>query len=264
MRSTPVLCARPGCFIRGRHLEACDGQCTGCLPARAAAGLRLCGYCASNLGRDALLLAGLYADLGEVLVGAGPSGLGDYVTTSADPNLKLNAAAVAERTRIRAALVGLVREVATERGVSLPVDEVADLCRFVERHAEWLAAQPTAGDRAETVRDLAHGRAYGIAYPSGTRRFLLTYPDGSYVECPRRTVPDESGRSRPCPGALWTVLRRADSLLPSAILCNADPDSHTWEPRRWLAMGEQLLARRAAAVADAERAVLEQEGQVAA
>lgn len=283
-RPAPVLCAAAGCAIPGRHTDTCDraytevGRCAGCLPGLAADGIRLCGHHRRLLAEDALIAVVRYNDLGLVLAG-GTAALGDMVTTrGADPNLKLNHAAAAARHRIRAELVALVRLVASERGVSLPggwvpeqlpdgfvgpprlvwrvADRMPALGRFVAQHAEWLAAHPAAAEHSVALRELADGESFRVAYPAGTRRFVVTLPDGSYARCPERVDElDAAGEPVPgkrvaCPGALWTVLRSADSLLPSQLLCNHDPDSHQWPASAWLKLGRRLLSANRVAPVD--------------
>lgn len=285
-RPPRVLCAVPDCRIPGRHRDDCDkayaerDRCPGCLHATAADGIRLCAHHRRLLAEDPLIAVIRFNDLGLVLAASGRL-LGEVVAArGADPNLTLNLAAAAARTRIRAELVALVRLVAGERGVSLPggwapqrlsdgfigpprlvwqvADRVPALGRFVARHAEWLAAHPAADEHSATLRELAEGAAYRIAYPAGTRRFVLSLPDGRPARCPQTVIdadadgqPVEGAGPQPCPGALWTVLRPRDSLWPSELLCNHDPDGHRWPAKQWLGLGPRLLARQAASTVEA-------------
>lgn len=230
---TRPLCVAPTCWSRGHHLPTCSGDCDGCSPRLALDGLRLCGYHTDHIGTDAAKLADLHAEIGIQL---GASGTGAEKTSGTkDPGLRINERAVEVRAEIRHVLVGWTRLIAEERAFQLPDDSIAAIGAFVATSATWLAATDYADEASTELRELV-GRAWGIAYPSGVRRFQVKH-DGQPVPCPM-TADDQ-----PCPGTLWTILRRTDSLLPSALACDVHED-HQIPADRWLTLGRQL--RRAA------------------
>lgn len=227
------LCASPRCASRGRHVPDCvDEECWGCLPRQADDGIYLCVVCARRIGQDALTIALRYADLGRVLTTSG-SALGDIVSGSKrETGLQLNEQASEMRTVIKHRLVSTARMISEERGLPLPEDRVPALARYVTKHARWIAAHAAAGDIAEELADTASD-SFRIAQPSGARRYQLKDPDGNPVGC-RETVEEEL----PCPGSLWTILRRTDSLLPSELVCDHDED-HYVPADKWMSFGRQ-------------------------
>ncbi|HWB35952.1 MAG TPA: hypothetical protein VHA75_08005 [Rugosimonospora sp.] len=228
-----LLCASTGCWR-----DADTGELR---PRPAADGLRLCSRCARLLGEDVATLGTRYEEL--VVALTAPGKRAERVSSSREPGLSLNDAAVEARRHIRHELASLARLIAEERGVSLPEDRVPAIAAFVGTHAEWLAAHEAAGEFAAELRDLARATAR-IAYPSGGRRFPLTDPGGQLVRCPEPAGggladPDGTGQ---CPGVLWAVLPAAK---PRAVVCNTDPE-HTWPMTKWLALGARLVGARAA------------------
>src|SRR5690606_27602316 len=176
------------------------------------------------LGRDARQAAELYDELALALVGG--TGAAERTSGSPDPTRLPNPAAMEARGTIRAVLAAWCRSIAEERGVELPEDTVAAMGAYIARHAHWLAAHPAAGEAADELRELA-ARAHRIAYPDGTRVVHVG-------PCPRGA----------CDGTIRAVLRRGDSLLPPAIVCDQD-ESHVWPASEWITLGRQL--RRTAA-----------------
>src|SRR5690606_32624851 len=220
------LCAAPHCRARGQHATDCPGgDCRGCLPRRAADGLRLCWQHVRHLETDAQRLGPLYDELALAL--AGISSPICRVSGSPDRSSRLpNPAAMEARGTIRAVLAAWCRLIAEERGVELPEDAVAAMGAYIARHAHWLAAHPAAGEAADELRELAV-RPHRIAYPDGTRVVAVG-------PCPRGA----------CDGTIRAVLRRGDSLLSPAIVCDQD-ESHVWPASEWITLGRQL--RRTAA-----------------
>lgn len=215
----PQLCVVNGCRITGRHLPGCPGDCAGCLPRVATDGLRLCGVCTRRIAEDATQSARLYRELEHALTRSEKPG--ERTSGSPDRARIPNERAVECRTLIRHTLVGWCRLIAEERGWALPPDTVPAMAAYVARSSEWLAGTDYADEAAGELHDLAHGEAYRVAYPSGARRFVVA----------------------PCPGCedgkLIVVLRTTDSLLPSELLCDLDPE-HAWPADQWLTLGRQL------------------------
>lgn len=219
---TRPLCANPRCAIPGRHCGDCGTDCRGCQPAWAADGLRLCGHCTRRLGQDAVKAARLHGELELVLRPSGAGG-GHVQPSSASPPRD---DVVAMRTEIRHVLVAWCRLVSEERGISPPADDVTAMGAYLVRHAEWLAAREYAGEAADELAGLA-GRAWGLAYPSGTRRLDL------HESCPY------------CDAELTATMRPQDGgLLPSDVVC-AGEEHHTWPADQWRKL-DRLVARRRA------------------
>lgn len=227
------LCASPRCSIRGRHVSDCDDEtCWGCLPRQADDGVYLCAVCARQLPEHALTIALRYADLGRVLT-ATSSALGDIVSGSKrETGLQLNEQAAEMRMTIKHRLVSIVKMISEERGFDQPEDRVPALARYIAANGRWISAHAAAGDLADELADTASD-AFRLVQPSGARRYQLKDPSGRPVGC-RETVEDD----QPCPGSLWTILRRTDSLLPSELVCDHDGD-HFVPADKWLTFGRQ-------------------------
>ena len=215
------LCLNPRCRVLGQHTPTCtDPDCRGCLPHRAADGLRLCERCIARLAADANLAAHLHTELEHVL--AAPERPGERTSGSPDRARLPNPAAVECRTEIRHVLASWSRLIAEDRGHRLPADTVPAMGAYVARNAVWLAAQDYAGDACTELADLAHGRAWRVAYPNGTRSFDV-------AGCPMDG----------CGGTIRAVLRQTDSLLPSALICSTD-ETHCWAASEWITLGRKL------------------------
>jgi hypothetical protein len=233
------------CGIPRRHHDGCDDQqCRGCLPGWAADGLRLCAHHAARIGGDAIKAAVLHGELELVLRPSGGGGRTGKPGSASPPRDDV----VAMRTEIRHVLVSWCLLISEERGISLPTrleveqlpdgfigpprrrrvhDETAlSVGGYVAKHAEWLAAQPYAGEVSDELASLA-SRARGIAFPSGTRRV-------------------EAGPCPLCPGTLTALVRTTDALLPSEVACDGD-EAHRWASERWRELDRLVAAKRRAA-----------------
>lgn len=247
--SDQPLCASPRCRLPGRHAEGCDQPtCRGCLPARAADGLRLCTVCARRIGENATRAAELYDDLALVLKAAGRGERSSNKPGSGGPPRD---AVVEQRATIRHVLVSWCRLVSEERGISLPGNDTGDLAAYLVRHAEWLAACDYADEVADELAGLA-SRAYGLAYPSGSRRIRVG-------PCPRcGGVPGPHGQAiQRLPlgfigppnrsGCLVAVVREQDQdKLPSEVACDLVGE-HKWDAIQWRQLDREVMAKRRAA-----------------
>lgn len=272
-----VLCARAGCVHRGHHAADCaDERCAGCQPWPAADGLELCQHHAGRIGPDAVALGELYDELGYVLMPSG--GGGERVGGRGDDGPPVpRDRVVAVRSEIRHVLVSWCRLVAEERGVSLPggpgngpeshgeprswlggsggrrdaqngAQGVEPSCRelaaYVATHAEWLAAHSgVAGEVSEELDELRR-RAWTVAYPTGTKVVEVG-------PCPRVVVHGDkpfvgdAPLTAPCTGTLRAIVRPADQLLPSEVVCSADAQ-HRWDSTQWRQLDKLISGRRAA------------------
>lgn len=236
---TDLLCASPRCKPPTRHKPDCDGDpqapCRGCLPARAADGLRLCQYETDRLGRHPVEAATLWIELGLALVG---SGIGDGIgQKNPGRGLNLNPKVVEHRATIRHTLVSWTRLVCEERGFTPPRDSIDALGKFLANQAPWLAAQEFAGEVADEMAELVEvGRS--LRQPSSTRIIEIG-------PCPRMLDPDgdEDDEQTQCPGVLRALLRSEASLLPSAVQCDTNED-HAWDSTQWTKLGRAMQAAK--------------------
>jgi hypothetical protein len=232
---TPPWCLNPRCKIPGRHGDGCDdATCRGCLKGWAADGLRLCLTCTRRLsesllgwtdkdGREYPGLAELHGELELVLKAAGS---GERASSKPGSGTPPRDAVVDMRAEIRHVLVSWARLIGEERGVSLPVDDVSAIGAYVARHAEWLAATEYAGEAADELAGLV-SRAWGLAYPSGTRKVEVG-------GCPR------------CDGTLTAIVRPVDSTKTTEVVCDGE-QSHRWDSTQLRTLDRLVMARRRAA-----------------
>lgn len=272
MHNPRPMCAVETCNIPNRHVDDDHDHsaCRGCLPGLAADGLRLCTHHTHRLGPDLLILAARYRQLALTLAGAGQSG----ERTSGgnrNPNINLNLRAVAVRRDIEALLSRLARLITSQRGFGWPMDtattvverpygfigpmpaitrashtyRVPPLAKLCARSADWLAAHDRAGEYSAAISDLV-GQAFRTAFPTGTRMFELPGLNGERFLACTHAIDDEEnpGGKKPCPGYLWTIVRKDGDRLPSQIMCNAD-DKHQWPSTQWVKFGKQLLKEAA-------------------
>lgn len=230
-------------------------------PRYASDGGNLCYICTRILGEDTLIVAVRYRQLGLVLTRTGLAGEERTSRSRPDANLTLNLRAAALRRDIEAVIGRLANLITDQRGFTWPAEQrlaerphrlfigpmnmltvfttrLPPLCRYVARSHQWLAAHPAADQHADQLRELATGAPYRIAFPGGVRRFVLPGMGADqYLVCPE-TVED----GEPCPGVLWTILRRDGDYLPSQITCNHD-ETHMWSTPQWLKLGHRLIRR---------------------
>lgn len=254
---TQLLCATPQCRPPGRHSTDCKAEpgkpCGGCLPALAAKGSLLCTFHIRRLGNDAIEAATLWGELAFHLTG-GSSGLSEIRTSSPQPGLSINDGAATVRMYIREDLVYLTRYIAEHRNVSLPWkiskwelirleagvqgplnrtrkltsaidDSTSRLGHFVAHHAAWLASQTIAPEYSGRLQDLV-SRARSLRQASQLRIVKIG-------PCP------QTADEHRCPGTLRGLLRPTDSLLPSAVTCDAN-ETHTWDSTKWLRLGRAM------------------------
>lgn len=238
-----VLCVNPRCRIPGRHAEGCAGNCRGCQRAWSADGLRLCPVCARRIGENAVKLGKLYVELELVLRPSGAGGRSSGKPGSASPPRD---DVVATRTEIRHVLAGWCRVVSEERGLDLPADEVSAMGAYLRLHGDWLAASDYADEVSDELAGLV-GRAWGLAYPNGTRRVRVGpcprcggVASGQWVveRLPAGFIgpPNRSGM-------LVAVVRDKDGKLPSEVYCDLVAE-HEWDAPQWRQLDREVTARR--------------------
>ena len=238
-----LACLNPRCRIPNRHADGCTGDCRGCLPGTAADGLRLCLVDLRRLGENPVKLADLHAELELVLRAAGH---GERTSNKPGSGTPPRDAVMQVRTEIRHVLVSWCRLVAEERGVGLPVDQLDAMGAWLARHAQWLAAQEYAGEVADELAGLA-SRAWGLAYPNGTRRIAVgpcprcggvaagrwsveRLPRG-FIGPPRRS------------GHLVAVVRDKDQdKLPGEVFCDLIAE-HFWPAPQWRQLDREVMAK---------------------
>lgn len=228
------------CHIPRRHVEDCDDpDCRGCLPGVAADGLLVCQYHTGLIPELALNAAKLYPLLAGMLLptrspGERTSGSKKGAPTPDDR-------VMAARTDIHVTLVALARRIADQRGVRpplryrtvrlppgvqgppsrqrTPTGNRLALAGFIGRHAEWLAAQPDAGQIVDRLVGLGWigGPTWRLAYPKTPERLYVG-------ECPLLLEDDSE-----CGGKLFQV---PDAPLITCAGCGTADTIEQWE--RWL------------------------------
>ena len=240
-----LRCASPRCRIPGRHLDDCPGEaCKGCLPGHAADGSRLCLVDIRRIGDNAGKLATLYGELELVLKAIGN---GERSSSKPGSGTPPRDAVVEMRATIRHLLASWCKFIAEERGITLPIGDPDGMAAYVARHAEWLAATEYAGECADELAEHA-GRAWGLAYPNGTRIVRLPEP------CPtcggvmlgrhavQRLPVGFIGPPRRA-GQLLALKREQDNQLPSEVFCDTE-DGHRWDSTRWRQLDRLVTAKR--------------------
>lgn len=236
------LCSNPRCRSP-RHEPGCTDKECAPHPARLAAdGLNLCTPHVEHLEQDATMLATLHAELELVIMRTGSSG--EKVSgTGAEPPAPRDRV-VDARTEIRHTLASWCRLVAEERGIQLPADEVSAMGAYLQKHATWLAAHDAAGDVSDELSTLRR-KAWSAAYPTGTKVVEVgPCPNHNYGA---DTFLDANGVADwpRCTGKLRAVVRPADQLLPSEVVCDTDP-SHRWDSTQWRQLDRLVSGRKAA------------------
>jgi hypothetical protein len=166
----------------------------------------------------------LYDDLSLRLTAA--SGAAEMVSGSRNPGLTLNEPVAASRAALRHVLASWAGTVCQERGINPPpTGEIHAVAPFLATHTDWLAHQgpdedPLARLAYDEITDL-RSRAFGLAYPSGRKRFAA-------APCTRSS----------CPGTLFATIVATDSLLPSSLDCDTCDLALTAD--QWLRLGRTM------------------------
>ncbi|MFG3639098.1 hypothetical protein ACGF3C_02340 [Micromonospora sp. NPDC047762] len=237
-----LLCLADHCRIVGQHGDDCPGgDCRGCLPRRAADGLRLCEVDTRRLAEDARTAAVLYDDLGLVLIRRGRGGERVAGSNSGAPIPDEDV--MEARDAIYATLTSIVRVIAEERGIAIPwewrtetlpdgfigpprrirvgVGYSSALSAYIAKHAVWLAAHPAADEHARDLRDIASDpRTRRLAYPSSTDRLYIG-------DCPL-IVRDLDGVESVCGTRLYQY---AEQQLIGCTGCGTDETVEWWQRR---------------------------------
>ena len=214
----------------------CAARC-GTEPRQAAPGYRLCWGCKGWLTKNLDQLADLAPDLEAALSRTNVVGE-ERVGGTPGHGLELNDQAAAARWQIHHDMGTTIRLVHHERGLTAwPADNIADMAKWLGKHADWLAAHLSAGERAAEASDWVNAARNAIN------------PDP-----PKRVQVGPCVRAR-CSGVLTAIVRKQDSLLPSSILCSwwcelddekrtglveDGTEPHTWTPATWHALGRQM------------------------
>lgn len=198
--------------------------------ARAAAdGINLCPNCRTALDRHLTTLPTLHTDVLDSLPARGQSD-GPAVSGSREPALPVNLAAGDWLAQLRHDLGWLTTLVATQRGITPPQPRPAVQCAWLQRHADWLSAQPDAGPYKDALAGLV-GRGYAVVDPA--RHPLQIGP------CIEQLV-DEG----PCDGTVWVAVRRDGDTTPSVMWC--DTCTLELDTTQWNRFGRRYLRERMA------------------
>jgi len=101
----------------------------------------------------------------------------------------------------------------------LDLRDVVAVCRFLDRHADFLAHHEAGLDAKAEVATIAR-QVEQLVRQTRPRRFIV----GS---CPE------------CTGLLVALLRNSDALLPSELRCSLHPE-HCWTPSEWNGLGVRI------------------------
>jgi hypothetical protein len=222
---TNLACAAPRCALLRRHKDTCQqDECRGCLPALAQDGLRLCPLHTTRIATDAVRIAELDTEIEQVLGLAGRGG--ERTSTTTLHGIIPNEKAMETRTELRHTLASWCKLIGEERGHHLPPNTLLAMGAYIAANAEWLSASDYAGDCSDELNSLQR-RAWNTAYPSGARVFDIG-------PCPA------SG----CSSTIRVVLRAADSVVPSELVCDNTPP-HRWpySQTAWRKLGAQINQR---------------------
>lgn len=203
-------------------------------PREAAPGYRLCWVDLSLIRERLRELHDLADDLEAALSRSGS--IAEKVSGTPGRTLELDVRAAAVRFDIHNGLVTTVRLVIEERGhTDWPRDSIGSMTHWLDKHVEWIAAHPSAGERADQINSWP-GRARSAIHPNPAKHVKI----GPCVK-------DD------CPGMLSAIVKPQDSMLPSAIVCSwwteledkTDVEPHEWSADQWHYLG-RLMQRRTA------------------
>ena len=222
----------------------------------ATSGLNLDGKCLELLAEDVATAARLYRELDAALVRPSRPDEGG-VKRATSVGINLDDDAVKAREHIRATLIGWVRVAQEERPLSprgvgvapgatsaakggenpahgpangWPADTVPDMARWVLRNLTWYAGRDWVDEMARVFGETVD-EAKAAVQPDRARRV----PIG---DCPERLLDDDGQDAGACTGALFALIRPADSLLPVDIRCTSG--EHRWTADQWHALARRL------------------------
>lgn len=197
-------------------------------PRTAADGIHLCPSCRTALDRHLTTLPTLHADVLDSLPTAGHND-GPAVTGTREPALPYNPAAGDWLAQLRHDLAWLTNLVTTERGITHPPPAPAQQCAWLQRHAEWLAAQPDAGAYKDALASLV-GRGYAVTDPD--RRPLTIGPCIQQLD------------DGPCDGIIYVNVPRDGDTTPAVMWC--DVCDLQLDATQWNRFGKRYLRERMA------------------
>lgn len=212
----------------------CVARCRPGTPREAAPSYRLCWVDLGMMRERLKELQDLADDLEAALTRS--SSHGEKVSGTPGRTLELDTRAAAVRFDIHNGLVTTVRLVIEERGhTNWPLDSIRSMSGWLDKHVEWLAAHPSAGERADQISSWP-GLARSAIHPNPAKHVKVG-------PCPREN----------CPGILSAVVRPQDSMLPSSIICSwwhdladkTDVEPHEWTPADWHRLGREMQRRTA-------------------
>ena len=173
--------------------------------------------CRESLTADLWRLDPLYTECGDRLTEM-PGNARERTSGGPMPGMPFNTAAADTRSAILGTLAAWGGLLVEERRIRAPRRSVPALVATIDRHLDWLAAHPAAGDLSRELAAVVR-RARRTAGPDEVRRIAV----GPCVE-------------NGCPGALTAFVPRDSARAGTAeIRCDADPD-HRWPDERWVEM----------------------------
>lgn len=181
-------------------------------PVRAESGALLCRACTEGIGRDTLDLEGLREELLADQAWRSP-GDAPIVSGSREMPLPIDPRRAAMRFEIESVIEAWAWWVGVTRNLCMPSPgSFNSAVRIMVDHAGWIAGQGCAVQCADEFRMLV-GQARRISDPSGT------------VKTPAGTCPL-------CGNQAIGIIRSAEDVRESAIVCRANAD-HRWAPQEW-------------------------------
>lgn len=203
-----------GCTIRDEHLEACPGECWGCLPVHTD--WVVCHLCFERLGKALVRIGEAWNDLHAQVGKSSSYAIRDRVTGTPEIGLVLNEQVMDLMAEVRDWLLFVSRIVMTENDGRLEDSATFDLIKLLQRHIGFLVMHELAGEFVSDARRLA-SKVEKTAYPDGSRRVKL-----------RENTCKKETDGVVCGGQLSYLAR--DHQGPVTISCKSDR-SHTIEAK---------------------------------
>ncbi|MFD4906066.1 hypothetical protein [Kitasatospora purpeofusca] len=192
----------------------------------AAAGSVLCGPCIRQLEHTLRALPELHQECLHHIQ-TEPRRRNPTRVSGTRRRDRLNLSAIDARNNIVAILESWSRFAAERLGTTAVIRSVPHLTRFLDRHLDWLTAQPPAADFADEIEDL--------------RLELLNAID---PEAGDRAVPTRACVVDGCPGTIDASPQHHNGGRTS-VGCSS---GHSWGIREWLTLRHLLEQPRTAAV----------------
>jgi len=195
-----------GCTIRSEHLEACEGNCWGCLPIHTD--WVVCHLCFERLSKNLVRIGQAWNDLHAQVGKSSSYELRERVAGTPEIGLVLNEQVMDLMTEVRDWLLFVSRIVLTENAGAIDSSDTFELIKLLQRHIGFLILHELASEFVIDAKRLA-GKVERTAYPDGSRRVTL-----------HGEVCKQETDGEPCGGQLSYLLR--DANQPLKVNCKKD------------------------------------------